>query len=120
MLNLSHKKLDVWKQSISFVTGIYKLSQDFPKYELYGLTSQLRRAAVSISSNISEGASRSSAKERVRFYQVARSSLVEIDTQLVIAEKLGYCTKENLDHLSKYMNHLFAMLTGMINKTKQL
>jgi len=95
MLRLNHKKLDVWKNSISLVVEIYKLTGTFPKSEPYGLTNQLRGAAVSIPSSVAEGASRSSEKERKRFYEVARSSLAEIDTQLEISVRLNHCSQEN-------------------------
>lgn len=117
MLNLGHKKMDVWKKCIEFITNIYKTTEKFPKSELYGLTSQMRRAAVSVASNIAEGASRSSAVERRRFYEIARSSLVEIDTQLEISLNLKYCTNEDLVPISDLMNHIFAMLSRIITKT---
>ena len=87
MLNLNHKNLDVWRASINFTTVIYNLTNNFPKSEVYGLSSQLRRAAVSVSSNIAEGAARKSKIERIRFFEMARSSLVEIDTQLEISTR---------------------------------
>ncbi|MCP5007151.1 MAG: four helix bundle protein, partial [Planctomycetes bacterium] len=90
MLTLNHKRLDVWKMGVSFVGIIYELTKDFPKSESYGITNQLRRASVSIPSNIAEGASRDSVKDRKRFYEIARSSLVEIDTQLEISKMLNY------------------------------
>ncbi len=117
MLNLSHKKLNVWRMAVDFVTDIYKLSNRFPKHEMYGLISQLRRASISIPSNIAEGAARSSAKERVRFYEISRSSLVEIDTQLEIAKKLEYCKTDDLKDLGEQMNHIFALLSKLISKT---
>ncbi len=116
MLNLNHKNLTVWKESIELITDIYQLTLSFPKEELYGLVSQLRRAAVSIVSNIAEGAARSTLKERKRFYEIARSSLVEIDTQLEIAYRLKYCDEKNLESLKNRMNHIFAMLSKMISK----
>ena len=85
MLNLAHKNLDVWKKSLEYVSSIYKLSQSFPREEQFGLTSQLRRASVSLISNIAEGFARSSELETKRFLQIAKSSLVEIDTQIEIA-----------------------------------
>ena len=116
MLNLNHKNLTVWKESIEFITDIYQLTLSFPKEELYGLVSQLRRAAVSIASNIAEGAARSTIKERKRFYEIARSSLVEIDTQLEIAYRLKYYDEKNIESLKNRMNHIFAMLSNMISK----
>ncbi len=79
---MNHKNLDVWKLSIGLVKELYKLSERFPSTENYGITHQLRKAAVSIPSNIAEGASRKSLTERKRFFEIARSSLVEIDTQI--------------------------------------
>ena len=116
MLNLNHTKHDVWKMSVSFVTMIYELTRDFPKSEVYGITNQLRRAAVSIPSNIAEGASRDSAKDRKRFYEIAWSSLVEIDTQLEISKRLNYVnTQTNSEylHVEEMMNSLFVMLTKL-------
>lgn len=115
MLDLNHKRLDVWKMSVSFVTMIYELTKDFPKSEIYGITSQLRRAAVSTPSNIAEGASRDSAKDRKRFYEIARSSLVEIDTQLEISMRLNYFssqTNPNISQIEETINSLFAMITS--------
>lgn len=117
MLDLNHKKLDVWKLAIKFVADVYRKTDDFPKLEVYGLTNQLRRAAVSIPSNIAEGASRKSADERKRFYEIARSSLVEIDTQLEIATRLDYCSEESVSPQGETMNHLFAMLSRLIKGT---
>lgn len=117
MLDLNHKKLRVWKLSIEFVALIYRITRIFPENEKYGLVSQLRRAAVSIPANISEGASRSSPKERKRFYEIARSSLVEIDTELEISKLLNFATCDDLRNISKMMNKLFGMLTILIKHT---
>jgi four helix bundle protein len=117
MLTLNHKNLTVWINSINLVTEIYKLTQSFPKEELYGLTSQLRRAAVSVPSNIAEGSSRTSPVERKRFYEISRSSLVEIDTQIEISLLLEYLSKEQICNLEKETNNVFALLTSLINKT---
>lgn len=106
--------------SVSFVTIIYELTKDFPKSEIYGITNQLRRAAVSIPSNIAEGASRDSAKDRKRFYEIARSSIVEIDTQLEISKRLNYFnaqTNSEFLQVEEMMNNLFAMLTNLKEKT---
>lgn len=90
----------------------------FPKEELYGLILQIRRAAVSINSNIAEGASRKSVLERKRFYEIARSSLVEIDTQIEICYELGYIKPEKTVNLEKDINEIFALLTAMIKNTR--
>ncbi len=114
MLNLNHKNLLVWKKSIELVKEIYVQTNKFPKHEMYGLTSQLRRAAISVPSNIAEGASRKSKLERHRFYEISRSSLVEMDTQIEISIMLGFIDNDDVDDISKYSNEIFAMLSKMI------
>ena len=89
------EKLEVWKKSIDLATMIYKLTSSFPKTEMYGLSSQIQRAAVSVSSNIAEGSVRFSAKEQVRFYEVAFGSLMEVISQTILAKKLNYISDEN-------------------------
>ena len=117
MLNLSHKNLNVWKSSMNLISEIYRLTKAYPKEELYSLTSQMRRAVVSVSSNIAEGASRRSYFERKRFYEISRSSLIELDTQLEISLKLNYISDGFINELSNLINHIFAMLTKLIDKT---
>lgn len=117
MLELNHKKLDVRKLSISLIKELYKLTDAFPKNEMYGLTSQLRRAAISVASNIAEGASRKSAVERRRFFEISRSSLVEIDTQIEICLEIGILKKNETEHLNPDINKLFAKLSNLILST---
>ena len=117
MLNLGHKQLDTWKISLDLVTTIYALTQNFQPSETYNLSNQLRRAAVSIPSNIAEGAARNSPADRRRFYEIARSSLVEIDTQLEIAIRLHYLIREDLTGLAEQCNHLFAALSRLMERT---
>ena len=93
----THKDLDVWKQSIQLVKQIYKMTQIFPKHEIYGLTNQIRRAAVSVPSNIAEGAGRNSDKEFIQFLHISLGSLAEVETQLIIAAEIGYT--KNIDIL---------------------
>ena len=114
MLNLSHKNLEVYKIALQIVKEVYTFTKLLPKEELYGLTSQLRRAAVSISSNLAEGAARKSAKEKKRFYEVSRSSLVEVDTQIEICLLLGYIKQENITELAKCSESVFRMVSKMI------
>jgi four helix bundle protein len=116
MLELAHKKLDVWKKSLEFVASIYKITQAFPREEQFGLTSQLRRASVSVISNIAEGFSRSSETETRRFLELARSSLAEVDTQIEISITLKYITQRDIKSLIENSNHIFAMLTNLIKK----
>jgi|GEM_PF-109840 len=117
MLNLNHKNLDVWKISSKLVTAIYSITASFPKEELFGLTNQLRRSAVSILSNIAEGSARSSAAERKRFFEISRSSLVEVDAQVEIAKNLHYLDEKAVTELSEVINHDFALLSKLISKT---
>ena len=116
MLNLSHKNLDVWKKSIELVSEVYKLSSKFPKEEQFGLTSQIRRASISIPSNIAEGIARTSNLETIRFLDITRSSLVELDTQIAI--NLEYLIKSDIDNLKEQVNHTFAMLSKLIQKIR--
>ncbi len=92
----THKDLDIWKRGIGFVEQIYKTTTSFPKEEIYGLTSQIRRAAISYPSNIAEGAARFSKKEFIQFLYVSLGSLSEVETQLIIAEKLRYLKADKL------------------------
>jgi four helix bundle protein len=85
-----HKKLKAWQGAMDLCMRIYEMTEGFPKHELYGLASQMRRAAVSIPCNIAEGSARSSGKESAQFYNIARASLSELDTQIEIAERLMY------------------------------
>ena len=118
MLKLNHKNLDVWKLAVKFVSTIYQITSKYPKDETFGLTSQTRRASVSISANIAEGASRKSLVERKRFYEIARSSLVEVDNHIEVANELGYLKKEELVELNEKLNELFAKLSKFIEKAK--
>lgn len=117
MLNLNHKKLDVWKLSLEFTKLIYSITESFPKSEMFGISNQLRRASVSVSSNLAEGSARKSAIERKRFFEISRSSVVEIDTQLEICISLGYISKDIELRVSEKINHLFAMISNLIAKS---
>ncbi|NOT50184.1 MAG: four helix bundle protein [Chitinophagaceae bacterium] len=114
MLNLSHKKLDVYYISLYLLKEIYKTTTSFPKEERYVLISQLRRAAISVCSNIAEGAARISRKEKKRFYEIARSSVVEIDTQFEIATVLDYYKKGQMKEMEQYMESTFRILCKLI------
>ncbi len=91
-----YSELIVWQRAMDLVEQVYKISRQFPKEELYGLTSQMRKAVVSIPSNIAEGQSRAGSREFLYHLSVARGSLSEVETQLMIAERLGYLEKERL------------------------
>ena len=86
----THKDLDVWKKSVSLVTSIYEVTKTFPKDDIYGLTNQIRRSAVSIPSNIAEGSARKGEKEFIQFLYISLGSMAELETQLIIANNLKY------------------------------
>ena len=109
---MDHKDLEAWKQAICLVEEVYKITATFPKQETYGLTSQLRRAAVSIPSNISEGAARNGRKEYSNFLGISLGSLAELETQLIIASRLGYVST---DELLASLNHVRSLLIGLRN-----
>ena len=112
----THKDLEVWKVSVEFVTEIYKLTNSFPKSELFGLTSQIRRAAISIPSNIAEGAARKNTKEFVQFLYVSLGSLSEIETQLIISKNLEYIKDEDLSmDKIRYIRILLTRLIKALN-----
>jgi len=112
----SHKDLDVWQKAMAFVVNIYQLTSEFPQAEKYGLASQIQRAAVSVPSNIAEGAARKGSKEFVQFLYVALGSLAEVETQVEIAHKLGYA--KNMDDLDNDLTNIRRMLLGLINYLK--
>ena len=118
MLNKPHKKLDVWKKSIELVKKIYELTKSFPKSEDYGLTNQMRRASISIPSNISEGAARQTKKEFIQFLHMAQGSLSELDTHLEVSKNLDYLREPDLQGLPLLMNDIDKMLTGLIKSLK--
>jgi len=109
----SHKDLDVWKKSIDLVTAIYSLSKTFPSEEKFGLVSQIRRAVISIPSNIAEGAARKSTKEYIQFLYISLGSLSEVETQLIIAERLCYIKENNIN-----LADVRKMLLGLIRYLK--
>jgi len=115
----SYKDLRVWKQSVNLALEIYRYTQNFPKHELYGLTSQLRRAAVSVSSNIAEGKGRSSDKELILFLHHSRGSLLELETQVFIASELAYIEESQAKHLLSQVEDLAKALNALINSLKK-
>ncbi len=101
-----YKKLDVWKMAVELSTETYKAAMGFPKSELYGITSQIQRSAVSVASNIAEGAGRGSDKQFSQFLHIAYGSLCELETQLIIAKNLEYLNEDQLGFLSDKVIHL--------------
>jgi four helix bundle protein len=114
MLKLNHKNLEVWKTSIEIIKEVYKISNLFPSEEKFNLISQIRRAALSISNNIAEGAARSSRAEKRRFYEIARSSFVEVDNCLEVALHLNYINEKNISPVLPLMEVELKMLTSLI------
>lgn len=112
------KDLEVWKLSRVFCSDIYKATSLFPDYERFGITNQLRRAAVSIPSNIAEGCSRSSNKDFSRFLEIAIGSAFEIETQLLISCDLGFIDEKNLQHLIFKLESIVKM-TSRFRSTLQ-
>ena len=110
----THKDLDVWKDSMDLVVQIYQITRGFPRDELYGLTSQIRRAAVSVPANISEGSARHYTPEFIRFLRIAQGSLAEFETLLQISSKLHYFENEIFDTLHGKVCKINAQLSGLI------
>src|SRR5574343_682937 len=110
--------LIAWKEGHKLVLIIYKETEIFPNKERYGLTSQMRRAAVSITSNIAEGFSRNSAKEKDRFYNVSLASLVELQNQLIIARDINYLIKEKFSTIADQTITVSKLINGLIKTAK--
>ena len=108
----SYRDLDLYKVSMDFVIRIYHASESFPKHELFGLCSQIRRSAVSIPSNIAEGSGRNNRKEFIQFLYIANGSLSELETQLEIAYRLGYL--KDIEIHNESIKYIRKMLTGLI------
>lgn len=110
----THKDLEVWKNSIDFVKEIYNVTITFPESEKFGLSSQMRRAAVSVPSNIAEGAGRAHKKETLHFLNIASGSLSELETQLIICFELEFVSGNTSDELINKLNFIRAQLFGLI------
>lgn len=110
-----HRNLKVWQKAVELVVIIYKITHKFfPKSEIYGLSQQIRRAAVSIPSNLAEGAARKTRKEQLQFLYVARGSISELDTQLEIAFQLKYFDFKIFDEVNRRISEISKMLDGLI------
>jgi four helix bundle protein len=111
----SYKELRAWKQAVDLALEVYRLTEGFPKSELYGLTTQIRRSAVSVPSNIAEGKGRFSDREFALFLRHARGSLLELETQLFIAGKLGYLSIKVAESLARDTEQLAKALNALLN-----
>ena len=114
----THYDLNVWSDSIALVKEVYKITTKFPKDEIYSLTYQIKRAVISIPSNIAEGASRQANKEFVQFLYIALGSTSEIETQLIIAKELGFTGSNELDFLLNKIEKIKKMPNGLIKYLK--
>lgn len=115
----SHRDLTVWQVSMDLVeTVVYRLSGSWPNHELYGLVSQARRATVSVPANIAEGAGRRTTGEFIQFVGIARGSLAEVETLIVLAGRLGYLEKQAMDHLLADIAEIGRMLTGLMQSLR--
>jgi len=114
----NHKDLEVWKKSVALAKNVYEAARDFPKDEVFGLTSQMKRASVSIASNIAEGAARKGQQEFVQFLYIAIGSASELDTQIEIAKAIGIGDATTLDKLQQSTDTVKAMLYGLAKSIK--
>jgi four helix bundle protein len=114
----THKDLEVWKKSISIVTDIYSLTKKFPKEEIYCITSQIRRSAISIPSNIAEGCSRRGVKEYINFLYISLGSATELDTHLIISQNLYFAHRDELLIIQSKLDEIRRMIIGLIKSLK--
>ena len=110
----SHRDLVVWQKGMDLVTEVYRLTQKFPDAERFGLVSQLRRASVSVPSNIAEGYGRGSTADYIRFLRSSRGSLYEVDTQLLLAARLGFIAQSDYEGILERINECGRMLAALI------
>ncbi|MEK7724389.1 MAG: four helix bundle protein [Acidobacteriota bacterium] len=113
-----HENLEVWKKAIEMVTEVYEITQSFPTEEKFGLTSQIRRAVVSIPANITEGVARKSDKEFCNFLSIAQGSASELETELLIAKNLKYLSVERYQKIYEEVNTIARMIIGLSQKVK--
>ena len=113
MMN-NHKDLNVWRKAIDFVVAVYEITENYPKDELYGLTNQIRRASVSIPTNIAEGAARKGKLKFKRFLSYSLGSVSEIETQFIISLRLRYLMQKDFDIINNELTSIRKMLLGLI------
>ena len=116
MVIKSYKELIVWQKSMDLCTIVYKITATFPKYELFGLTSQIRRCAVAIPSNIAEGQIRGHMQEYIQFLRISMASGAELETQLLVALNIEYIEKKAYDEVFDLLQEVMKMLSSLINK----
>lgn len=111
-----YRNLQVWTKAHQLTTAVYRVTGTFPKEEIYGLTSQMRRAAVSIPSNIAEGSGRGSNPDFIRFLRIASGSVNELEYQCLLAQELGFMQTDSQQQLTTQISEVRRMLSGLINK----
>ena len=114
----THKDLKVWQKSIELVISVYELTKQYPKEELYAITNQIRRCVTSIPANIAEGSGRKNKAEFMQFLYISLGSASELETLLIISEKLHYITSEEYANSSNALNEIIRMTCGLINSLK--
>ncbi|EKF73814.1 hypothetical protein A11A3_11413 [Alcanivorax hongdengensis A-11-3] len=115
-MSRKYQRLNVWQDAMELAEKVYLITRNFPDEERYGLSQQMRRASVSIASNIAEGSGRGTDKDFVRFLHMARGSLQELETQLFLSSRLAF--HEELEKLSQDVDHIYAMLNNLIQALK--
>ncbi|HVO75925.1 MAG TPA: four helix bundle protein [Ignavibacteriaceae bacterium] len=115
----NYKELKVWQKERELVKFIYELTKNFPKEELYALTSQVRRAVVSVPSNIAEGAGHFSSKKFSRFLEIGYASTCELDTQVILSFDLGFIPEDELNNFNIYIEEIQKMLSGLIKSLEK-
>jgi four helix bundle protein len=119
MLNLSHKKLIAWQKAIDFLPHLYSLCDKLPSDEKYNLVSQMKRAGISVSNNLAEGCARKSKVEKNRFFEISRSSIVEVDNCLAACISIKYLTKEEIKEVEERNTELFRLVSGLIDSNNK-
>lgn len=109
----THKDLKIWQRSVALVTRVYAITEMFPKSEMWGLTNKIRRASVSVPSNIAEGSGRRSDKELVQFLHIASGSLAELETQFIIANNLGFIANNEYSEVEQEIQEIIRMISAM-------
>jgi len=112
----SFKDLKIWQKGIEIVKDTYAMTEEFPRKEMYGLTMQMRRSAISVPSNIAEGFKRYHSKEYSQFLHVALGSAAELETQIIIAKELGFIKESKTEEILEKLDHLCRMTSSLLNK----
>ena len=115
-----HKKLNIWEEIMKLIEDVYRTTSKFPKEEIYGITSQMKRASISIASNIAEGCARKGNQEKIQFFTMSRGSLSELDAQLEISLRLKFIQEDNYQNILNKLEQISSMLQGLINHYKKI